>query len=217
MQSVIPSRWRVVPFGNPRIKDYLHLHAAYRSLSRPSSPLWAKASAMRPFLLSRLAVISFTTLSSNSKNNRSYFQLYFFGFAFLQFVLCQYVKDLFDAFHEIAFDFHQVWRITDSNRWPPACKAGALASWANPPRKTAHSILLQLYWMLVVPGRLELPTSTLSVWRSNQLSYRTVKCRDYVSLLRGFILYKQNSAVQEAVGLLRPNLHILQCVFLSFF
>ena len=27
---------------------------------------------------------------------------------------------------------------------------------------------------MVVPGRLELPTSTLSVWRSNQLSYRTV-------------------------------------------
>ena len=24
------------------------------------------------------------------------------------------------------------WRITDSNRWPPACKAGALAIWANP-------------------------------------------------------------------------------------
>ena len=27
----------------------------------------------------------------------------------------------------------------------------------------------------VVPGRVELPTSTLSVWRSNQLSYRTVQ------------------------------------------
>ena len=26
---------------------------------------------------------------------------------------------------------------------------------------------------IVVPGRVELPTSTLSVWRSNQLSYRT--------------------------------------------
>ena len=26
-----------------------------------------------------------------------------------------------------------LWRITESNRWPPACKAGALASWANPP------------------------------------------------------------------------------------
>lgn len=26
-----------------------------------------------------------------------------------------------------------LWRITESNRWPPACKAGALASWANSP------------------------------------------------------------------------------------
>ena len=26
-----------------------------------------------------------------------------------------------------------LWRITDSNRWPSACKADALASWANPP------------------------------------------------------------------------------------
>ena len=33
-----PSDSRVVPFGNPRIKGYLHLPAAYRSLSRPSSP-----------------------------------------------------------------------------------------------------------------------------------------------------------------------------------
>ena len=27
-----------------------------------------------------------------------------------------------------------LWRISESNRWPPACKAGALASWANPPK-----------------------------------------------------------------------------------
>ena len=47
-----PSGNWVVPFGNPRIKGYLHLPQAYRSLSRPSSPPWAKASAMRPFLLS---------------------------------------------------------------------------------------------------------------------------------------------------------------------
>ena len=33
-----------------------------------------------------------------------------------------------------------------------------------------HIALIVRY---VVPGRLELPTSTLSVWRSNQLSYRT--------------------------------------------
>ena len=36
-----PSDSQVVPFGNPRIKDYLHLPEAYRSLSRPSSPPWA--------------------------------------------------------------------------------------------------------------------------------------------------------------------------------
>ena len=38
---------RVVPFGNLRIKGYLHLPGAYRSLSRPSSPLRARASPMR--------------------------------------------------------------------------------------------------------------------------------------------------------------------------
>ena len=47
-----PSAAWVVPFGNPRITGHLHLPAAYRSLSRPSSPPRAKASTLRPFLLS---------------------------------------------------------------------------------------------------------------------------------------------------------------------
>ena len=47
-----PSAGRVVPFGDPRVKGHLHLTAAFRSLSRPSSPVRAKASAIRPFLLS---------------------------------------------------------------------------------------------------------------------------------------------------------------------
>ena len=47
-----PSACWVVPFGNPRIKGHLHLPAAYRSLSRPSSPPRAKASTRRPNLLS---------------------------------------------------------------------------------------------------------------------------------------------------------------------
>ena len=34
----------VSPFGNPRIKAYSQLPMAYRSVSRPSSPLCAKAS-----------------------------------------------------------------------------------------------------------------------------------------------------------------------------
>ena len=42
----------VAPFGNLRINCYLHIPAAYRSLSRPSSPQRAKASSVRPYLLS---------------------------------------------------------------------------------------------------------------------------------------------------------------------
>ena len=37
----IPSVCRVAPFGNLRIKPYVPVPAAYRSLSRPSSPLRA--------------------------------------------------------------------------------------------------------------------------------------------------------------------------------
>ena len=46
-----PSARRVVPFGDPRINGHLRLPAAFRSLSRPSSPPRAKASAMCPYLL----------------------------------------------------------------------------------------------------------------------------------------------------------------------
>ena len=44
----ILSMW-VSPFGNPRIKGYLLLPVAYRSLSRPSSALSAKAFPLRSF------------------------------------------------------------------------------------------------------------------------------------------------------------------------
>ena len=50
-RNAVPSERRVVPFGDPRIKGHLHLPAAFRSLSRPSSPARAKASSVRPFFL----------------------------------------------------------------------------------------------------------------------------------------------------------------------
>ena len=53
MDTYSSNRW-VVPFGNPRINGHLHLPAAYRSLSRPSSPPRAKASTRRPNFLSPL-------------------------------------------------------------------------------------------------------------------------------------------------------------------
>ncbi len=48
--GVRPSTGRVAPFGNPRIKGYLLLPAAYRSLSRPSSPPRATGIRRAPFL-----------------------------------------------------------------------------------------------------------------------------------------------------------------------
>ena len=118
MQDDTSSKYRVVPFGNPRIKGHLHLPAAYRSLSRPSSPPRAKASAMRPclllvlpttygrYILSALTLLFFSYIMSKIVFN---WQLGIYNWQLIE------------------------WRITDSNRWPPACKAGALASWANPP------------------------------------------------------------------------------------
>ena len=52
----------VAPFGDPGIRGHLHLPRAYRSLSRPSSPSRAKASACCPFLL--LSFCSYSVLQS---------------------------------------------------------------------------------------------------------------------------------------------------------
>ena len=49
---------RVSPFGNPRIKAHLRLPVAYRSLSRPSSALSAKAFPLRPLQLNLVAIRS---------------------------------------------------------------------------------------------------------------------------------------------------------------
>ena len=46
-----PSVYWVVPFGDLRINACMQLPEAYRSLPRPSSPLSAKASTIRPYLL----------------------------------------------------------------------------------------------------------------------------------------------------------------------
>ena len=60
------SMW-VSPFRDPRLSGYLLLPAAFRSLSRLSSALSAKASSLRPFLLDHLSVCrSFLSGSSSS-------------------------------------------------------------------------------------------------------------------------------------------------------
>ena len=133
----IPSECRVVPFGNLWIKGYLHLPRAYRSLSRPSSPPRAKASAMRPCLLSFKLTFKYQVSSIryypgilNIAVLKTYGSIYTFS-SLLNFTFCTSCQRSFLC-------FQRWWRITDSNRWPSACKADALASWANPPRVIEH-------------------------------------------------------------------------------
>ena len=54
------SRW-VSPFGYLRLNGYLLLPAAFRSLSRPSSALSAKASTLRSFLFDLPVLLAFKT------------------------------------------------------------------------------------------------------------------------------------------------------------
>ena len=133
----IPSECRVVPFGNLWIKGYLHLPRAYRSLSRPSSPPRAKASAMRPYLLSfkltsSLLFMGVAVLLRRYQpiQWRACGLIYTFS-SLLNFTFCFIMSKIVSL-------FQRSWRITDSNRWPSACKADALASWANPPRVIEH-------------------------------------------------------------------------------
>ena len=63
IQIIIPLTWWVPPFGNPRIKEYWPLPMAYRSLSRPSSPLSAKASTKCPYALDSHSVDNHATRS----------------------------------------------------------------------------------------------------------------------------------------------------------
>ena len=67
---------RVSPFGHPRIKGYLLLPAAFRSLSRPSSALSAKASALRSFCLTiccySVNSLAFFPLDDNLSSMSSY-------------------------------------------------------------------------------------------------------------------------------------------------
>ena len=86
-----PSTCRVAPFGNPRIKDYLHLPPAYRSLSRPSSPPRAKASTVCPCLLS----LSLTLLPFIAKIEARVGLIYLQLALVTLFYVVHHVKDLF--------------------------------------------------------------------------------------------------------------------------
>ena len=55
---------RIAPFGHLRVKGHLHLTAAFRSLSRPSSADIAKASTVCSYYLNLCKIHTLTFLAS---------------------------------------------------------------------------------------------------------------------------------------------------------
>ena len=107
LQCAEPSTRRVVPFGNLRVTGHLHLTAAYRSLSRPSSLVRAKASTVRPYILSIACVM----MSTTSQRNEYTFGCTFHNVSFST-LTCFYSMSKITRRTILPTQ----WRITDSNR-----------------------------------------------------------------------------------------------------
>src|SRR5690554_3446817 len=143
----------VSPFGHLRINASSQLPAAFRSLARPSSPLHAKASTVRPYLL----YLAWFALIPGPRKDWKQAQPQDCSIYLGSLYSFHYVKEHPQAkktrrqknsresnpkFRQPAataaasLPFYpkpktrtsQLWSYGDSNPGPPACKAGALAS-----------------------------------------------------------------------------------------
>lgn len=146
--------WRVAPFGDPGV---MRLFAPNPGFSQLVTSFFASQSLGIHRLPFFYCLVSFNwklKIESGKRFKRALRPFSIFNFPFsikLVALTCscfvQYVKDLFliesgkrkveNEKNVFNFQFSifnwKLWRISDSNRWPPACRAGALASWANPP------------------------------------------------------------------------------------
>jgi hypothetical protein len=155
----------VFRFGDPWIKGCLLLPMAYRSWPRPSSPVSAKASTVRPYLLDH--IIPRTTFTASCVHNTS--PIFSRRFLIVMFVFRILSEDA-DGFQRTGLyrqvsnlSLQSIWRCTDSNRGPSACKADALPTELHP----RPNVSLKH----VGPSGIEPPTLRLSVARSSHLSY----------------------------------------------
>ena len=174
------SSCRVSPFRNLRVVGYLLLTAAYRSLSRLSSALSAKASTLCSLLLDLhhfIALIwwSFKMLYISIRVYLYTLGLFFsdvliithsFEWCWLRYIFLGKYIIICMRFSRYSADITLQWRRRDSNSRPPACKAGALPTELRPHRANVNK-------KIGLSG-LEPPTSRLSGVRSNRLSYKPI-------------------------------------------
>ena len=149
---------RVSPFGNPRIKAYSQLPMAYRSVSRPSSPLNAKAFTKCP--LRRL-------IGSYVKANAPTYEPK---------LDCEIITrwprwhlEINPAVLDVFTNFVKQRDCPGEPVQPNKTGAFSRSIMRHPAMPTRAAV-----WQMVGTGRFELPTSRLSVVRSNQLSYAPV-------------------------------------------
>ena len=143
------SSCRVSPFRNLRVVGYLLLTAAYRSLSRLSSALSAKASTLCSLLLDlhhfialiwwsfKYAVYFYTCISLYAwfvflgcLHLHTFFRMVLIKMYFLRKIHLLSVYSFQGTFADVTLR----WRRRDSNSRPPACKAGALPTELRPHR-----------------------------------------------------------------------------------
>ena len=174
-------KW-VSPFRYLRIKGYLLLPEAFRSLSRLSSALSAKASTLRPYYFnrSRNDRISWFSVSSLMYSVTSA-GFVFFSFSYLvindeiwislmswlisisenEFYLNSCMKFSRYMLRTISF-YHSRWAWVDSNHRPHAYQACALTTWAMSPFLiSSQSALARSLSLLVEMRRIELLTPCL--------------------------------------------------------
>ena len=141
------SAWRVAPFGHLRISGRSRLPADFRGLPRPSSPPGAKASPVR--LASLLALA------------------------------CHAAAFTCRAFARVSFVFVSAFTFPSCQRTAHALSHASVENVGLEPTtpglqsRCSSQLSQSPAAPMVVPGRLELPTPTLSVWCSNRLSYGT--------------------------------------------
>ena len=164
----VPLTWWVSPFGYPRINAYSQLPVAFRSVSRPSSPLIAKASTKCSYhsLDSSLCINNLLSILLSK---------IFYPFIFLQ------IKVYYTLLHkELSFFIFFFFLFTlFYNYLISQIKSlfGGGKEDRTPDPLLAKQVLSQLSYtpnLLVGLGRLELPTSRLSGVRSNHLSYKPI-------------------------------------------
>ena len=136
---------RVSPFGHLRIKGYMPLPEAFRSLLRPSSALIAKASALRPLCLTFRSHLSMI------------------AFIYTELINCSCLMSLTFAFTLGLFWNHLCIQFSGYVKLNFRRTASDLSS----------AFLSGLH-QAVGLSRLELPTSRLSGVRSNRLSYKPI-------------------------------------------